>query len=58
MPAHQFIIEEIMRERHKLAQLVLIDRVYLPIFDRIDQELAAMQREEALLDRARSIVNG
>ena len=58
MPAHNFTIEEITLERRKLAQLVLIDRAYLPIFERINQELEAMQREEDLLVRARAIVNG
>lgn len=58
MPAHNFTIDEIKCERHKLAQLVLIDRVYLPIFERMEQAIAAMDQENTLLDRARAIVNG
>ncbi|MGJ8590029.1 MAG: hypothetical protein ACSHXW_18100 [Yoonia sp.] len=51
-------IERLQKARHTVAQLVLMDRVYLPIFERLDAEIAAMEHEQTLLDRARAIVNG
>lgn len=51
-------IERLQKARHTVAQLVLMDRVYLPIFERLDAEIAAMEHEQALMDRARAIVNG
>lgn len=57
MPAPD-LMHKLIECRHKVAQLVLMDRVYLPIFERLDAEIAAMAHEHALLDRARAIVNG
>jgi len=35
---------------------VLIDRVYLPIFERLEKEIVALERDEKLMERARELV--
>ena len=42
--------------RHKVALLLLQDRAYAPIFARIEREIAALEAEHDLIDRARAIV--
>lgn len=42
--------------RQKAAQLVLMDRVYAPQFARIEREIAKLEAECELIERARAIV--
>ncbi len=49
-------LERLKAARHKVAQLVLIDRVYLPIFERLESEIVALEMENDLLARARALV--
>lgn len=58
MQPEHITIERLLKARHTVAQLVLMNRVYLPIFERLDAEIAAMEHEQALMDRARAIVKG
>ena len=51
-------IHELKKARRKIAELVMIDRVYLPIFERLENEIAARKRDEALFERAKAVVNG
>lgn len=51
-------IERLQEARIKVAQLVLIDRVYLPIFERLENEIATRHHEDDLVARATAIVNG
>ncbi len=39
----------------KVAALVLHDPVYLPIFERIEREIAAYEAEGDLISRARAV---
>ena len=39
----------------KVAALVLQDPVYLPIFERIEREIAAMEAEGDVISRARAV---
>ena len=39
----------------KVAALVLHDPVYLPIFERIDREIAALEAEGDVISRARAV---
>ncbi|MAN15050.1 MAG: hypothetical protein CL945_10345 [Dinoroseobacter sp.] len=43
--------------RHTAAQLVLMDRIYAPIFERVEREIAALEAEQELVERARAIVH-
>lgn len=43
--------------RYKAAQLLLIDRCYAPQFARIEREIAALEAECALVERARAVVD-
>ncbi|UWR17589.1 hypothetical protein [Sulfitobacter pontiacus] len=49
-------LERLKAARLKIAQLVLIDRVYLPIFDRLEKEIVTLERDEKLMERARELV--
>jgi hypothetical protein len=53
MPDH---IQRLKAARLKVAQLLLTDRVYAPIFDRLEREIAAHETENELIDRARAVV--
>jgi len=55
MPAPD-LMDELIECRHKVAQLVLMDKVYLPIFERLEKEIAAIQAERALLERAHAVI--
>ena len=50
------LLKDLKEARHKAAQLVLIDRVYAPQFARIEREIAALEAERDLMDRARAVV--
>lgn len=39
----------------KMATLVLHDEVYLPIFQRIEREIAAFQEKDDVIARARAV---
>lgn len=58
MTATDFTTEEIKRERHKLSQLVMMDRVYLPIFERLEKELETREHADAMFERAKAIAYG
>lgn len=49
-------LERLKAARLKVAQLVLIYRVYLPIFERLEKEIVALERDEKLMERARELV--
>ncbi len=58
MPDHEITIQEIKDAHHKLAQLVMIDRVYLPVFERLENELKMREKADCLYERARAVANG
>lgn len=49
-------LDRLKNARLKLAELVLMDRVYLPIFERIENDIAALEAEDSALDRARALL--
>lgn len=58
MHSDQITLERLRKARHKVAQLVMIDRVYLPIFKRLEYEIENRLEEDDLIARARAIANG
>lgn len=58
MPADYVSIEELRKAHHTVAQLVLMDRVYMPIFKMLNDEIAARELDADLIARARAVVNG
>jgi hypothetical protein len=58
MPSRNTTLAEIKEAHHKAAQLVMIDHVYLPIFDRLEREIADHEKASNLFDRAKAIANG
>lgn len=58
MSADHITIEELRKAHLTVAQLVLMDQVYLPIFKRLNDEIAARELDADLIARARAIVNG
>ena len=57
MHGDHFNIDELKEALRKIAELVMIDRVYLPIFERLENEIAARKRDEDLFERAKAVVN-
>lgn len=49
-------LERLKAARHKVAQLVIADRVYWPIFKRLESEITMLEVENDLLARARALV--
>jgi hypothetical protein len=47
------LLNDLKAARHKAAHLAIMDRVYTPQFARIEREIAAIQAERALLERAK-----
>lgn len=46
-----------LQEMHRIvAELVIADPVYIPIFERIEREIAAMEKRDDAISRARAIV--
>jgi len=43
--------------RHKVAQLVLIDLIYLPILERLNSEIEELAAKQNLINQARSLVS-
>ena len=58
MSANNVSIEELRKAHHTVAQLVLMDRVYVPIFKRLIDEIAEWEVELDLVAQARAVVNG
>ncbi|MFT5651680.1 MAG: hypothetical protein ACI9TZ_003176 [Yoonia sp.] len=58
MPSSNITLAEIKEAHHKAAQLVMIDRAYLPLFDRLEREIADHKKARSLFDRAKAIANG
>lgn len=50
------LLKDLKDARRKAAQLVLMDRVYAPQFARIEREIAALEAERDLVERARAVV--
>jgi hypothetical protein len=50
------LLQDLIEARHKLAQLVLMDRVYAPVYQRVEHEIAALEAERDLIARARAVV--
>lgn len=40
----------------KVAALVVQDRAYLPIFERIDHEIATFEKQDDLIQKAKAVV--
>lgn len=51
-------LERLKAARQKVAQLVLIDRVYLPVFERLEREITAAELEEQMIASAKKLVRG
>tara|TARA_R110000737_G_scaffold322678_1_gene335063 strand:+ start:3376 stop:3561 length:186 start_codon:yes stop_codon:yes gene_type:complete len=49
------LLERLSAAHHKVAQLVLIDPVYLPIFVRLEAEIVAAQTSSNTIARARAV---
>ncbi len=58
MPNVHITLAEIKEAHRKAAQLVIIDHVYLPLFDRLEREIADHETASSLFDRAKAIANG
>ncbi len=58
MPNVHITLAEIKEAHRKAAQLVIIDHVYLPLFDRLEREIADHEKSSSLFDRATAIANG
>ncbi|MCF6344695.1 MAG: hypothetical protein L3J15_08510, partial [Devosiaceae bacterium] len=48
-------IERVRSARDKLAILVISDPVYLPIFERLESDLAILETKEETIERAKNI---
>ena len=48
-------LERLKQARAKVAKLVLLDPVYLPIFERLEAELLAAETQTDAISRARAI---
>lgn len=55
MPA-PVTLEELQSMHRMAAALVIADPVYLPIFERLEQELAALEAKEDGISRARALL--
>jgi hypothetical protein len=51
-------LKRLIAARHKLAQLVLIDSAYSPVFRRIESEIASLEADRDLISRARAVAEG
>lgn len=51
-------LNELNHMRRVVAELILADSVYLPIFERIEHELATWQSRDRAIDRARVLLAG
>ena len=58
MPQDHVTIERLKKAHHKVAQLVMIDRIYLPLFERLEREIAEREKAIDLFERAKAVANG
>jgi hypothetical protein len=58
MPNVHITLAEIKKAHHKAAQLVMIDHAYLPLFERLEREIAEREKASSLFDRAKAIATG
>ena len=58
MQTQHFTIEELRKAHQTVAQLVLDDKVYLPIFKRIKTEIEAKELEDDWMCEVRAVANG
>jgi hypothetical protein len=49
-------LKRLKKAQHKVAQLVMTDRVYLPIYERLESEIIAHENQSDLVERARALV--
>ncbi|MDD9730441.1 hypothetical protein PVW46_11025 [Mameliella sp. AT18] len=49
------LLDRLRSAHQSVAELVLIDPVYLPIFERLEAELLAAQSSESAIERARAV---
>ncbi len=52
------LMKRLIAARNKVAYLVVQDEIYLPIFERLEREIAILQSAHDSLSRARAIVSG
>lgn len=48
-------LDDLQKMHHMAAALVVADPVYLPLFERVEHELAVFQSEGDAISRARAI---
>jgi hypothetical protein len=58
MPNDHVTLAEIKEAHRKAAQLVMIDHAYLPLFERLEREIAEREKASSLFDRAKAIATG
>ena len=52
------LMTRLIAARNKVAYLVVQDEIYLPIFERLEREIAILEAARDSLSRARAIVAG
>lgn len=50
-------LEKLKAARSKAAALVIEDRVYLPVFERIEREIALLEKQDDIVQRAKVFAN-
>lgn len=58
MQTQHVTIEELRKAHHTVAQLALVDKVYLPIFKWIKTEMAAKELEDDWMCEVKVVANG
>lgn len=53
MPAD---LKRLKDARHKVAQLLVLDPAYAPIFARLEREIAAVEETNDMIERARRVL--
>jgi hypothetical protein len=49
-------LKRLKKAHLKVAELVITDRIYSPIFDRLESEIIAHKNQSDLVERARALV--
>lgn len=57
-PSCPVTLEDLHDMHQKAAKLVLTDPVYLPVFEQVERELAALTAQQDAISRARAIAAG
>lgn len=57
MPEAQVLEDRIRKALERVAQLVVDDLDFLPVFERLEQELAAIQSQNSAIERARQYLS-